>query len=74
MPKRKDIKKIMIIDDGPIVTVGYLGIAGGGPGSAAGTGAYDQVNATATGSDSTFHTITAAGGGVGGGTPTQTAS
>ena len=62
------------VKDGPIVTVDYLVIAGGGPGSAAGTGSYGQFNATAKGSDSTFHTITSAGGGVGGGTTAQTAS
>ena len=55
------------IKDGPVISVDYLVIAGGGPGSAAGTGSYLQFNATAKGSDSTFHTITASGGGVGGG-------
>ena len=55
------------VKDGPVISVDYLVIAGGGPGSAAGTGGYDQFNATAVGSDSTFHNITAAGGGVGGG-------
>ena len=62
------------VKDGPIVTVDYLVIAGGGPGSAAGTGSYGQFNATAKGSDSTFHTITSAGCFVGGGTTAQTAS
>ena len=60
------------VKDGPIITVDYLVIGGGGPGSAAGTGSYAQFNATAKGSDSTFHNITAAGGGVGGGLSTGT--